>query len=136
MFTSTSNSSNSNSFQPKFIFPSDLYNNCLVKLIYLSKCPPHHGACGKLSFHLMFTLVKNSLNSSVLITCFNHLAAPWNVLGNLLSQVGLVHQSSGNFLTGLPRLPKSVGFCLVGTYFQTINLCSKILLTRSATNTF
>ena len=28
----------------------------------------------------MFSLVKNSLNSSVLITCFNHLAAAWNVL--------------------------------------------------------
>ena len=28
----------------------------------------------------MFSLVKNSLNFSVLITCFNHLASAWNVL--------------------------------------------------------
>ena len=28
----------------------------------------------------MFSLVKNSLNSSVLITSFNYLAAAWNVL--------------------------------------------------------
>ena len=55
-------------------------------------------------------------------------------LGNTLSQVGPVHQSSGNLLTEFPRLPITAGFCLVETYFQAINSRSKILLTLFATN--
>ena len=64
----------------KPVFPSDLNNHCLVKPINLSNNSPHHGARGKLNFLLMFSLVKNSLNSSVLITFFSHLAAAWKVL--------------------------------------------------------
>ena len=50
------------------------------------------------------------------------------------SHFGPCHQRSSSCATGPPRLPRSAGFSLVGTYLHFIQFLSRILRTRLCTN--